>query len=106
VVVPVSSRKTSLCGSRRGALNGSGQIERVKVGCATGGMHDQIGSHRLGLAVGGTVHKEAVRHFLDPLHRRPTHLDAEFAKLAERHGKSKPSNRERAGDLLLHAAEV
>ncbi len=59
----------------------SGEVERVKVGCATGGMHDQIGSHRLGLAVGGTVHKEAVRHFLDPLHRRPrTHVDAEFAK--------------------------
>jgi hypothetical protein len=26
---------------------GSGEIERVKVGGATGGLHDQIGSHRL-----------------------------------------------------------
>src|SRR5580704_11331763 len=60
---------------------GRGQIERVKVGCATGGMHDQIGSHRLHLSIGRGMHEETICRLIDPLHRRPcAYLDAEFSE--------------------------
>ncbi len=56
------------------------QVQRLKVGSAAGGVHNQIGIEGCGLRVGYGMHDEPVRRLLDALDARlRAHVDADVA---------------------------